>query len=74
MISDDKVFYNPGDIVKLRHALDNVPRMYVVEKVSRTIKDKDGLKSSFAGIKCRWFDKNYVLREALFSTKDLIHC
>ena len=35
---------------------------------------KDGDKDNvFVGIKCRWFDNNTVLREAIFSTKDLTH-
>lgn len=74
MINEERVFYNPGDIVKLKHDLENVPTMYVVEKVTRNIMDKDGGKESiFIGIKCRWFDKNQILHEAIFSTKDLIH-
>lgn len=75
MINDERVFYNPGDLVKLKHNLENVPTMYVVEKVTRNIISKDGEKETlFIGIKCRWFDKNQVLHEATFSTKDLIHC
>lgn len=76
MINDDKIFFNPGDIVKVKHdKLNNVPEMYVVEKVTRTILNKsDNSKENvFIGIKCRWFDKNSCLREAIFSTKDLIH-
>lgn len=75
MINDDlKTFYNPGDIVTIKHDLENKPTMYVLEKVTRTISDKSGSKESmFIGIKCRWFDKNQVLREAIFSTKDLTH-
>lgn len=75
MINDDKVFYNPGDLVIVRHdSLDNKPVMYVVEKITRSIMTKDGDKDNvFVGIKCRWFDNNTVLREAIFSTKDLTH-
>lgn len=74
MINNDKVFFNPGDIVELRHQLDNTPTMYVVEKMTRTIINKAGEKETmFLGIKCRWFDVNKVLHEAIFSTKDLIH-
>lgn len=75
MINDDlKTFYNPGDLVMIKHDLENKPTMYVLEKVTRTISDKSGGKESmFIGIKCRWFDKNQVLREAIFSTKDLTH-
>lgn len=54
MINNDKVFFNPGDIVELRHQLDNTPTMYVVEKMTRTIINKAGEKETmFLGIKCR---------------------
>lgn len=54
MINEERVFYNPGDLVKLKHELENVPIMYVVEKVTRNIMTKDGEKDSiFVGIKCR---------------------
>lgn len=71
-----KVFFNPGDVVKLRHGeLENIPTMYVVEKVTRSIlnKNTNASEAAFIGIKCRWFDKNSCLREGIFSTKDLIH-
>lgn len=74
MIINEKVFYNPGDLVKVKHNLENVPIMYVVEKVTRTYIHTDKTKDSiFIGIKCRWFDSNKILRESIFSTKDLIH-
>ena len=55
MINDEKIFYNPGDIVKLKHELENVPTMYVVEKVTRNIVNKDNgkIETVFIGIKCR---------------------
>ena len=71
---DDKIFYNPGDLVKVKHKLSNAPVMYVIEKSTKSIVNKSGTKETiFLGIKCRWFDCNNVLREAIFSTKDLIH-
>ena len=71
---DDKIFYNPGDLVKVKHNLDNAPAMYVIEKSTKSIMNKAGSKETlFLGIKCRWFDNNNVLREGIFSTKDLIH-
>lgn len=75
MIEDNRIFYSPGDIVKLRHeSLDYVPNMLVKEKVEKSFKDKDGkISNTFIGIRCIWFDKNQVLREAIFSTKDLKH-
>lgn len=71
-----KIFFCPGEIVKVRHEkLDNIPNMYVVEKVTRNLFNKDlgTNETAFIGIKCRWFDNNANLREAVFSTKDLVH-
>lgn len=77
MINEDlKTFYNPGDVVKVKHdKLENVPVMYVLEKVTRSINNREtgSYETAFIGIKCRWFDKNGCLREAVFSTKDLMH-
>ena len=74
ILNDEKVFYNPGDLVCVKHDVENKPAMWVVEKVTRSIVTKYGDKETiFIGIRCRWFDKNLVLRESIFSTKDLIH-
>lgn len=66
-------FYAPGDLVKVRHDIDYVPVMWVVEKISRNIRNKDTgeTETMFLGIKCRWFDANGDLQEAVFNTKDL---
>lgn len=69
----DKVFFNPGDIVKVRHKLENTPLMYVIEKVTRIYKKDEVPTSQFIGIKCRWFDNNNCIQESIFSSKDLIH-
>ena len=46
----------------------------VVENGVQFNADKDGnVESVFLGLKCKWYDKNQVLHEAIFSTKDLIH-
>lgn len=73
MISDiEKTFFNPGDIVRVRHTqLKNTPVMYVVEKVTRSYKHNDETINSFKGIKCRWFNNNGDLCEEIFSSKDL---
>lgn len=72
-MNTDKVFYNPGDVVKVRHITS--PNMYVVERVTRSFIDKQTNEKTiiFVGIKCRWFDFNNKLQEEIFSTKDLIH-
>lgn len=72
MIETDRIFFNPGDLCQVKHNIDNVPVMWVVEKMTRSMASKDGDRENmFLGIKCRWFDVNGVLREAVFSTKDL---
>lgn len=74
MLDSEKIFFNAGQIVRLKHDnLENVPNMMVVEKVSRSMIKNGERETIFMGIKCRWFDKNGVLQEAIFSTKDLIH-
>ena len=74
MLDSEKIFFNAGQVVRLKHeGLTNVPNMMVVEKVSRSMIKNGEKETIFMGIKCRWFDKNEVLQEAIFSTKDLIH-
>ena len=71
-MNDDKIFFQPGDIVVLRHKdVKNKPVMYITEKVSKQYKAGDEINSVLTGMRCRWFDENKVLREAIFSTKDL---
>lgn len=70
-----RTYFNPGDLVVVRHELPNKPVMWVVEKSTRSLfnKDTNEKENVFLGIKCRWFDVNQVLHEELFSTKDIIH-
>ena len=64
MINDiEKIFFAPGDLVVLKHKELKSPVMLVQEKGE--------ICNVFKGFKCRWFDKNDVLQEAIFSTKDL---
>ena len=72
-IFNDMRYYAPGDLVRVRHDIDYVPDMWVVEKVSRNIKNKDTneIETMFLGIKCRWFNAQGDLQEAVFNTKDL---
>ena len=64
-------FYAPGDLVKVRHDIDYVPVMWVVEKISRNIRNKEtgDMETMFLGIKCRWFNSHGDLQEAVFNTK-----
>ena len=71
---EEKVFYQPGDLVCLRHALPNAPIMLVVDKVVLTIKSSKNsydIEKDFKGIKCRWFTTYGKLEEAVWNTKDL---
>lgn len=67
------IYLSPGQIVMVRHEIENRPKMFIVEKVSRNVKNADGeIVPMFLGMRCRWFDKNQTLQEGVFSTKDLI--
>ena len=71
---EQKIFFQPGDIVTLNKDIPNKPIMYVIKKETRTF--KPGLKNFkddfLLGIKCRWFTTSGKLQESIFSTKDLI--
>lgn len=71
-MSEEKVFFYPGDVVTLRQKELLSPNMLVVGKESRFVKSKDSVSSDFKGIKCRWFTSTFELRESIFNTKDLI--
>lgn len=66
-IEREKIYFNPGDVVQIKHALDQKPLMLVKEKESKMIKGD----SHFKGIRCFWFTKEGLYQEQVFSTKDL---
>lgn len=73
MSDNDKVYFQPGDMVTLKQDLANKPEMMVVQKKQMLIRPKDGGTSNcFMGIQCRWFTKDQQLQEAVFNTKDLV--
>lgn len=73
MIEREKVYFLPGDVVSLRQEIPNRPEMYVVKKVTKTIRLSGGKGSDYLqGILCRWFALDMTLQEAIFNTKDLI--
>ena len=73
-IEQEKIYFVAGDIVEVRHNIENKPKMFITDKITKSIKDKDGnIENVFLGLKCKWYDKNQVLHEAIFSTKDLKH-
>ena len=68
-IMDDKIYFQPGDIVTLKKDIPNKPIMIVVKKVTTVFKNEQ--ESSLKGIKCRWFTIDGLLQEAIWNTKDL---
>ena len=69
-IMDDKIYFQPGDIVTLKKDIPNKPVMIVVKKVTTVFKNEQ--ESSLKGIKCRWFTTSGELQEAIWNTKDLL--
>lgn len=67
---EEKIYFQPGEIVTLRQDIGNVPKMIVVKKVTNMYKDRK--EDVLVGIKCRWFTTDFHLEEAIFNTKDLI--
>lgn len=69
---EEKMYFNPGDLVRLKHDIPNSPKMLVVGKQNFLFKQKDTGNINLRGIKCRWFTNTGELQEAIFNTKDLI--
>lgn len=69
----DTTFFNPGDIVVVKHDISDKPqRMWVIGKKEMTFKnDNKDPNITFGGIICRWFSKDNILQESIFNTKDL---
>ena len=53
-MEEDKVYFIPGQLVTLKHDLENKPKMLVMEKVTKNFIDKNGERTStFIGIRCQ---------------------
>lgn len=65
---NEKIYFQPGDLVTLKQDLPNKPTMMVVGKKELMIRENN----FFKGIICRWFTANGELQENVFNTKDLI--
>jgi len=67
---DEKVYFQPGDTVELKQNVDNKPKMIVksIDKMARGSSAPELL-----GVTCMWFNIQYELQTARFSTKDLKH-
>lgn len=59
-MEEEKVYFKPGDVVIVKHKVDNKPVMWVIDKKTMTFHGKhlDDKESTFRGIVCRWFDFN----------------
>lgn len=68
----DKIYFNAGDVVVIKHDISNKPTMLVIGKVTKTIRTEDDKKAFFQGMKCFWFTQKGEYQEQIFSTKDLI--
>lgn len=72
-MEDNKVFFMPGDVVRVRQNIQNKPDMIVVGKETNRFKPnpEEASKEYLQGIKCRWFSTDMKLQEGIFNTKDL---
>lgn len=66
---EEKVYFKPGQLVKLNKELPNAPIMMVskIEKLKITV-TRDNL---FLGVSCIWFHDDGKLQEHRFNSKDL---
>jgi len=66
---DEKIYFKPGQLVKLNKDLPNAPTMMVskIEKLKITA-TRDNL---FLGVSCIWFSDDGKLQEHRFNSKDL---
>ncbi len=71
---ENNIYFNAGDVVRLKQDIPNKPTMIVVKKETSLFKHNKGnaeKKSILKGIRCRWFTTSGELQENIFNTKDL---
>lgn len=68
---EERIFFNPGDLVTLNKDVPNKPVMMVVRKETSMFKNQTNKDNVLKGIKCRWFTTSGQMQEAVFNTKDL---
>lgn len=74
-MTEERIYFMPGDIVTLKQDIPNKPTMIVVKKETMTIRSNSIANTSedyFKGIRCRWFTNDGMLQEAIYNTKDLV--
>ena len=71
---EDKIYYQPGDIVTIKQDIPNKPTMVVVKKETSKFRQKEdnSREDYFVGMRCRWYTVEGELQEAIYNTKDLI--
>ena len=71
---EDKIYYQPGDIVTIKQDIPNKPTMVVVKKETSKFRQKEDnyREDYFVGMRCRWYTTEGELQEAIYNTKDLI--
>ena len=70
IMQEDKTYFLPGQVVKIRQNIPNSPTMIVVRKETNVFNHDS--KGKLKGMRCRWFTNDGQLQEAVWSTKDLI--
>lgn len=70
-VSEEKIYFTPGDICQMKQDIPNKPTM-VVTRIERSILKNNEGKDYLRGVRCRWYSTDQKLQEAVFSTKDLI--
>lgn len=68
---EEKTFFSPGQMVKMKQNLPNSPIM-IVYRIERSIMRNANGRDILKGCRCRWFTTDGHLQEAIFSTKDLV--
>ena len=68
---EDKIYFLPGQVVRIKQDIQNRPDMIVIGKVTNVFKRNVDKRNSLKGIKCIWFNTQQELQEGVFSTKDL---
>jgi len=69
---NDKIFYNPGDLVQLKNNVSNKPEIMLVHSVDK-MKRRDVEVDRLLGITCIWFTDFGELQKFRFDSKDLKH-
>lgn len=68
---EDKIYFLPGQVVRIKQDIQNRPDMIVIGKVTNVFRRNADKGNSLKGIKCIWFNTQQELQEGVFSTKDL---